>query len=80
MKTLFYFSSDWCVPCQSLGPTMDKISQLIPVEKINIDYEADRTHAAKVMSIPTVILAENGQEVKRFVGNRTYEQVLEFIK
>jgi thioredoxin-like negative regulator of GroEL len=80
MKKLFYFSADWCVPCQSFSPIMDKIKSTIPVEKINIEYETDRTKAANVMSVPTVVLTENGQEIRRFHGPRSYEQVLEFIK
>ena len=80
MKQLFLFTAEWCPGCKTLEPTMDKISQYISVEKINIDYESDRTKAANVMSIPTVVLAENGQEIKRFVGVKTYEQVLEFIR
>jgi thioredoxin 1 len=81
MKQLFYFTAEWCVPCQSFSPTMDRIKNTgITVEKINIDYESDRARVANVMSIPTVVLAENGQEIKRFVGAKTYEQVLEFIR
>jgi thioredoxin-like negative regulator of GroEL len=80
MKKLFYFSADWCVPCQSFSPIMDKINSTIPVEKVNIEYETDRTKAANVMSVPTVVLAENGQEIRRFSGVKSYEQVLEFIK
>ena len=80
MKQIYYFFADWCQPCQSFSPTMDRIKATIPVEKINIDYESDRARVANVMSIPTVVLAENGQEIKRFVGAKTYEQVLEFIR
>jgi len=80
MKKLFYFSADWCVPCQSFSPVMDRIKSTIPVEKINIEYETDRTKAANVTSIPTVVLVENGEEIRRFYGPRSYEQVLEFIK
>lgn len=80
MKQIFLFTAEWCPGCKTLEPTMDKISQHIYVEKINIDYESDRARSANVMSIPTVVLAENGQEIKRFVGAKTYEQVLEFIK
>jgi len=80
MKQLFLFSADWCPGCKTLEPIMDKISQQIYVEKINIDYESNRAKSANVMSIPTVVLAENGQEIKRFVGAKTYEQVLEFIR
>jgi thioredoxin 1 len=80
MKQLFLFTAEWCPGCKTLEPVMDKISSKIYVEKINIDYESDRAKAANVMSIPTVVLAENGQEIRRFVGAKSYEQILEFIK
>jgi thioredoxin-like negative regulator of GroEL len=70
MKKIFYFTAPWCQPCQVLGPTMDKVASQMPVEKINIDYEMDRARTANVGSVPTVILVENGQEVRRFVGAR----------
>jgi thioredoxin 1 len=79
MKTLFYFSAPWCVPCQSLGPIMDQVAlRGIPVEKVNIDYETDRTVAANVTSVPTVVLAQNGVEIKRFTGAKSLQQVLDF--
>lgn len=80
MKKIFYFSAGWCAPCRSFGPTMDQIGKVIPVIKYDIDYEADVQKRFNVQSIPTVILVVNDQEVRRFVGARTYEQVLEFIK
>ena len=79
MRQVFYFTAPWCQPCQTLGPIMDKVSNQLPVEKINIDYESSRARSANVMSVPTVILVENGQEVRRFVGARSYEQVMQFI-
>ena len=79
MKRLFYFSAPWCVPCQTLGPIMDKVSGTIPVEKVNVDYESDRARSANVSSVPTVVLVENGQEVRRFVGARSYDQIMQFI-
>ena len=79
MKKIFYFTAPWCQPCQVLGPIMDQVAGQIPVEKVNIDYEMDRARTANVMSVPTVILVENGQEVRRFVGARSYEQVMQFI-
>jgi thioredoxin-like negative regulator of GroEL len=79
MKKLFYYSAPWCVPCQTLGPTMDQVSSVIPVVKINIDYEANAAQQANVRSVPTVILVENEQEVRRFVGARSYQDVMNFI-
>lgn len=80
MKQLFYFSAEWCVPCQTFGPVMDQVSQRIQVQKINVDYEPDIITKYGVRSVPTVILVENGQEVRRFTGPRSLQQVLEFIQ
>ena len=79
MKKIFYFTAPWCEPCQVLGPIMDRVSGQLPVEKVNIDYEMERARSANVGSVPTVILVENGQEVRRFTGRRSYEQVMQFI-
>ena len=79
MRKIFYFTAPWCEPCQVLGLIMDRVAGQLPVEKVNIDYEMDRARTANVGSVPTVILVENGQEVRRFVGARSYEQVMQFI-
>ena len=79
MRQIFYFTAEWCGPCKALGPVMEKVAETISVEKINIDYETDRTKAAGIMSVPTVVLAENGQEVRRFVGAKSYQEVMNFI-
>lgn len=79
MRKIIYYSAPWCVPCQSFGPVMDQVGAVIPVVKVNVDYEADSAARANVRSVPTVILVENDQEVRRFTGARTYEQVIQFI-
>jgi thioredoxin-like negative regulator of GroEL len=79
MKQLWYFTADWCAPCKALGPTMDRVTEQIQVNKINIDYEANVTQKYGVRNIPTVILVENGQEVRRFTGNKSYNDVIQFI-
>jgi len=79
MRTLWYFSADWCNPCKSFGPTMDLISQSgIPVKKVNIDYTPDVVQKFGVRSVPTVILVENDKEINRFVGAKSKQQVVEF--
>jgi thioredoxin-like negative regulator of GroEL len=79
MRQIFYFSADWCVPCQTFGPIMEQTSQKIQVQKINIDYEPNVIAKYGVKSVPTVILVENGQEVRRFVGPKSYQEVMNFI-
>jgi len=79
MRKIFYFTAPWCEPCQVLGPIMDRVAGQISVEKVNIDYEMERARSANVGSVPTVILVENGQEVRRFTGMRSQEQIMQFI-
>jgi thioredoxin-like negative regulator of GroEL len=79
MKQILYFTSLGCLPCQTFSPIMDRVSQQINVEKITTDYEMERARLANVRSVPTVILVENGQELRRFTGAKSYEQVIQFI-
>ena len=79
MKQLFYFSAEWCQPCKTLAPIMEQVASQIPVQKINIDYEPDVITKFGVKNIPTVILVENGQEVRRFTGARSYNDIIRFI-
>jgi thioredoxin-like negative regulator of GroEL len=79
MKQIWYFTADWCAPCKALGPTMNRVAEQVQVNKINIDYEADVVQKYGVRNIPTVILVENGQEVRRFTGNKSYNDVIQFI-
>ena len=79
MKQIWYFTATWCAPCKALGPTMDKVAEQVQVNKINIYYEADVVQKYGVRNIPTVILVENGQEVRRFTGNKSYNDVIQFI-
>ena len=79
-KELFYYTANWCQPCQTLGPIMEEIARQIPVRKQNIDY-ADPLllESANVRNIPTVILVENGQEIKRFTGVKSNAQIITWL-
>ena len=77
-KTIWYFSAPWCQPCKAFGPTMDRVDKMVPVKKINIDYEPDAPGKYGVTSIPTIILVENEQPVKRYTGVMSYKGVLEW--
>jgi len=79
MKKLFYFSAPWCGPCKSFGPTMDSISQSgIPVQKINVDTDTEATQAFSIRSVPTVVLVEGTNELKRFTGIKSQQEVINF--
>ena len=80
MKELFYYTANWCNPCQTLGPIMDEIARQIPVRKQNIDYTDPLIlEVANVRNVPTVILVEDGQEIKRFIGVKSNSQIITWL-
>lgn len=80
-KVLLDFYADWCGPCQMMMPEMEAFAEEnenIKVCKLNVDESTDLAVTFGVMSIPTVILFDKGQEVKRFVGAKEKYQIAEF--
>jgi thioredoxin 1 len=79
-KELFYYTANWCTPCQTLGPIMDEIARQIPVRKQNVDYtDPLLLESANVRNVPTVILVEDGQEIKRFTGIKSNSQIINWL-
>ena len=76
MKQYLYFSAPWCGPCRMLGPIMSEVNNTIPVQKVNIDEDSATAQQYNVRSIPTVVLLENGQEVKRLIGAKQKAEYL----
>ena len=76
MKQYLYFSAPWCGPCRMLGPVMQRVNNTIPVQKINVDEQSEMAIQYNVRNIPTVILLENGQEVKRIIGTKSESEYL----
>jgi thioredoxin-like negative regulator of GroEL len=80
MKELYYYTANWCNPCQTLGPIMEEVARQVPVRKQNIDYiDPSILTETKVRSVPTVILVENGQEVRRFTGLKSFNQIIDWL-
>ena len=81
-KTVVDFYATWCGPCKMLGPVFEEVSKEININfvKVDIDNHEDLCREHKVMSVPTLILFEDGKEVKRNIGFIPKEKLIEFIK
>ena len=79
-KVLVDFYADWCGPCRMLGPILDEISKDHTVYKVNVDNESDLAQNYGIMSIPCMIVFQDGKEVNRMVGLRSKSDILELLK
>ena len=81
---LIDFYADWCGPCRSLAPTINKVADeykgTVSVIKINIDQIPALAKEYNATSIPTVIITKNGQEVERIVGARNFDTYSDILR
>lgn len=82
MKVLDFYG-DYCGPCKSLAPILDKVLEEkgLELKKINIEDDVDDLSAEYgVRGIPTVIVVDdNDKEIKRFSGMKQEAAVREFF-
>ena len=66
------FWAPWCGPCRMVAPVVEEIanerSGNLKVVKLNIDENQNTAVSYDVMSIPTLILFNQGQVVKKVIG------------
>ena len=77
---LIKFWASWCGPCKTFAPIFDQFSmENQDVLCCSVDCEKERPLAEKfsVMSIPTVVLVKDGQEIKQSRGKLTSDQLRE---
>ncbi|MFZ9595743.1 MAG: thioredoxin [Bdellovibrionia bacterium] len=81
--TLVDFWAEWCGPCRSLGPTLEKIADeqagKVKVYKMNVDENQMTPSKFQVRGIPTIIFLKGGQLVDQLVGNQPKEVILNTI-
>lgn len=77
--TLVDFWAEWCGPCKMMEGPLEEIageqSGKLNVVKLNVDENQQTAMQYGVMSIPTMIVFKDGQEMKRLVGARSRTQL-----
>lgn len=79
---LIDFWATWCGPCKMMSPIIDQIAEEnknIKVCKVNVDNEPELARKFGIMSIPTLVVIENGQIKTTNVGLVSKEKVLEMF-
>ena len=81
---LIDFYADWCGPCRMMAPIVDQIAEemqeKIKVGKVNVDENQELAMEYGVMSIPTIVIIENGEVKNTLVGVRDKNEIKEMLK
>lgn len=82
-KILIDFYAVWCGPCKMMANVLDSMKDEISdceIYKVNVDECPNLAREYGVMSIPNLILFQNGEVVKNEMGFKTAEELKEFIE
>ena len=77
------FFAIWCGPCKALDPVVEEIAaeragQAL-VYKFDIDEDQDLPRRYGVVSIPTLVLFENGEVAGRLVGSKSKDEIVALL-
>lgn len=79
---LLDFWASWCGPCRMLSPVVDEVAEVrtdVKVGKVNVDEQPELAGQFGVMSIPTLLVFEQGKLVRQAVGARPKASVLDLL-
>jgi len=67
---LVEFSAEWCAPCQAVAPVLERIADehRLKIVEVNFDEEQQLAERYGVLSIPNMILFENGEPKAQAIG------------
>ena len=80
MKSVFYFTADWCSPCKKVRPIVESMKQEgFQFQIIDVDLEESLVKQFSIKSVPTFILLDGNKEIDRMTGSKTKEELENFV-
>jgi thioredoxin 1 len=79
-KALVKFEASWCQPCKMQSKILEGIKLDIPVIAIDIDEQSELATTYRIRGVPTMVLIDNGTEIKRKSGVMQSAELTNFIQ
>ena len=75
------FYGIWCMPCKMLAPTVEKVSRDLDIKlaKVDIDENDELVRKFGIVSVPTIKIFKNGQEIANSIGLISEKKLMELI-
>ena len=84
VPVLVDFLASWCGPCRMVSPIVDEVAEesdgSYKVGKVNVDEQPELAAQYGVMSIPTLLVIENGKTKTSSVGARPKDAILAMLR
>ena len=83
-KEVIIISAVWCPSCLILNKHLKRIKKEYPdinIKKLDYDLDEEEVTTYNVgIKLPVIIIKENNEEISRLIGEKTYEETIEFLK
>ena len=84
IPVLVDFSAEWCGPCKMLAPIIDELADeyadRVKVASLDIDENRQSPAQYGIQGVPTLIMFQSGQPVKKFVGLIPKEKITQALE
>ncbi len=81
-KVLLDFWAPWCAPCRMVVPIVEQIASERPdilVGKVNVDEQPELARRFGVISIPTLLVMQDGEIVSKSIGAKPKQAILNML-
>ena len=83
MKSILYFTADWCNPCKKTKPIVEQLNTEQIMAKffiIDVDSDIEMAKDFEIRSVPTFVVIKDNKEIHRVTGAQTRQQLEELIR
>ncbi len=74
------FWAEWCGPCKAIAPILDEIADehvgSVTIAKLNVDEAPNTAREFEVLSIPTMLVFKDGEQVAKMIGAKSKDAIV----